>query len=118
MWRSIIFNRKAQDWALVGLAVALFLSPWFFGFAARSSAWIAWFSSLFIAYLGFAATFSRGEDWEEWLCAALGAGLLFGPETVGQPFGIAATTTFWGIGAMTMAISLWAVWLNRRPADE
>jgi hypothetical protein len=112
---SVFFEKKVQDWALGGLALVLFFSPWLIGFATSFAAWCAWFASVFLAYLGVAASLSQGEHWEEWATAMLGVGLIFAPWLLGFGAGANADRTFWLVGALTVVISIWADWLHWHP---
>jgi len=115
MGGSVLFSTKAQDWALVGVALVLFVSPWLLHFVGSLSSWCAWFIAIFIAYFGIAASFSQGEHWEEWLTAMLGLILLFLPGLLAITPESNIARSFWLFGALTTLLSIWAHWLRHRP---
>ena len=73
----------AIDMVSIVAGVALFLSPWLFGFAAEAAAsWNAWMVGLLIAIVGV-WTMTNYESWEEWLNLALGVWTLVSPWLLG-----------------------------------
>jgi hypothetical protein len=61
------------------IGLALFASPWAFGFAAGSPTnWNAWLSGILIAALAVAALAIFAE-WQEWMALAAGAWVALSP---------------------------------------
>ncbi|WP_413991530.1 SPW repeat protein [Labrys okinawensis] len=112
----VIFQSKRfQDVILLLLAIALFASPWVLGFADNEMAkWDAGVVAVILAYMA-AASLSETRQWEEWVTLVLGAWLIAAPWVLRFISDIPATRLHWGIGALTIIVSLWAEWTYRHP---
>ena len=113
-----MFNgKRLQDWILLALALALFVSPWWAGFVGSKGAeWCAGLSAIVLAYFA-SASLAEYRQWEEWVTLVVGAWLLAAPWALGFVGNAAATHAFWLIGGLVVAISLWAEWSFRRSSD-
>jgi hypothetical protein len=109
---SVLFNKKAQDWALVGVALVLYDSPRLVGFADTSAMWCVRSIAIPIMCLGIAAAESEGERWEERLIAALGLAVVILPWPLGLDWGSSTTRVLWLLGTLTFVIAVWAQWLD------
>jgi len=108
-------GKKPQDCLIAIFAVLLFASPWMLGFASDPKpAWSAWIAAVLLAYFAF-TSLAESKQWEEWVTLALGAWLVVAPWALGFSADVAAERIHWLIGAMTIAVSLWAEWSFRHP---
>ena len=103
-------RRRPQDLYNLILAACLFISPWILGFAgATTPARNAWIVAVALAVVTFVAMAAFAE-WEEWMCLAFGLWLMAAPWALGFTGNVHAFWTHLGLGALTAAVSAWAVW--------
>jgi hypothetical protein len=115
MTLSIIRDKKSQDWMLVVLAAALFVSPWIMGFhGVAMAAWCAWIFAVILAGLAF-ASLREVDQWEEWVTALVGLWLVAAPWLLGFSEDVGARGAYMVIGLLTIVVSLWAEWSFRHP---
>jgi hypothetical protein len=114
MANSLMEGRRVQDGINLVLAVALFVYPWFIGFAAENaSAWNAWIAGVVLGVLAIAAL-AMFAQWEEWASLVVGLWLMVSPMLLGFAMNISAMWTHVVLGALVVAISAWAVWDERQ----
>jgi len=103
-------GRRPLDLCNLILAACLFISPWLLGFAGATmparSAWIAAVALALVACTALAAF----AEWEEWVSMVIGAWLMAAPWTLGFTGEHNAFWTHMVFGALTVAVSAWAVW--------
>ncbi|HET6160185.1 MAG TPA: SPW repeat protein [Dongiaceae bacterium] len=103
-------NKHAQDWANLGLAVLLFISPWVLGFSAeRNPAANAWASAIVIGVLAVGAL-GAFREWEEWLNLIAGLWVAASPWVMGFT---ATTYAMWVhvvLGLLVAASAAWEIW--------
>ena len=110
-------GKRLQDWILLALALALFVSPWWARFAGdRAPEWGAGVSAIVLAYFA-AASLAEFKQWEEWVTLVVGLWLIAAPWVLGFATKVAAAQVFWVIGGLVVVVSLWAEWSLRHPAD-
>lgn len=110
-------DRKSTDTVVHGLSavagLALFLSPWLFGFAAEAAAaWSAWVLGVLIALGGIAPLIKR-QSWEDWANLALGLLAFVAPWLLGFASVGPALTMHMTMGAMVAAIAAYELWRSR-----
>ena len=119
-----------RDWAMLILAVWLFVSPWALGFAAGTApataegeaaaaaaatgggwaaAWNAWIVGAIVAALAIAAAV-RFAEWEDWVNLVLGAWLVVAPWALGFAALAAAAWNHVIVGALIAALAAWEIW--------
>ena len=119
-----------RDWAMLVLAVWLFLSPWIFGFAAAApggeavaagfttAAWNAWILGVVIAVLALWAAFQFAE-WHDWANGVLGIWLVVSPWILGFA---ALTAALWNhvvVGLLIVALAAWELWdVRHQPSSR
>ncbi|HEY9012731.1 MAG TPA: SPW repeat protein [Devosia sp.] len=106
-------ERKGSDMAVdmvsVVAGLALFVSPWLFGFSAEAAAsWNAWIAGLLIAIVGV-WTIASCQNWEEWLNLALGVWTLVSPWLLGFAIG-SAVTMHVVVGLIVAALAIFELW--------
>lgn len=115
MANALMEGKKAQDWANVVLAIAVFISPWVIGFAAEAvPSWNAWIVGVMLGALAVAAI-SAFAEWEEWLNLALGLWLAASPWLLGFTANMNVMWTNVVLGLLVVVVSLWAVWDHHHP---
>jgi hypothetical protein len=115
MANALMEGKKAQDWANVVLAIAVFISPWVIGFAAEAvPSWNAWIVGVMLGALAVAAI-SAFAEWEEWLNLALGLWLAASPWLLGFTANMNVMWTNVVLGLLVAVVSLWAVWDHHHP---
>ncbi|CAM5773374.1 hypothetical protein LMIY3S_04157 [Labrys miyagiensis] len=115
MFPVIFRGKRFQDLILLLLAFVLFMSPWLLGFAHLETAkWNAGVVAVLLAYVA-SASLSETRQWEEWVTLVLGAWLIAAPWVLRFIADVPATRMHWGVGALTVVISLWAEWTYRHP---
>ncbi|QCI63091.1 SPW repeat protein [Phreatobacter stygius] len=111
---NTLMEGRPPDWANLGLAVALFISPWVVGFATMAPpTWNAWIVGIALGAMALAAL-SAFAAWEEWVNLALGLWLIAAPWVLGFATNVNAQWTHLIIGALAAAVSAWALWDNRQ----
>ena len=120
-----------RDWAMLALAVWLFLSPWILGFTAglpaegeavgagfTLAAWNAWILGVVIAVLALWAAFQFAE-WHDWANGVLGVWLVVSPWILGFA---ALTAALWNhvvVGLLIVALAAWELWdVRHQPAGR
>lgn len=120
-----------RDWAMLVLAVWLFLSPWILGFAVGApvegaaatagftiAAWNAWVLGVVIAVLALWAAFQFAE-WHDWVNGVLGVWLVASPWILGFA---ALTTAVWNfvvVGLLIVALAAWELWeVRHQPSSR
>jgi SPW repeat len=114
-----------RDWAMLVLAVWLFLSPWILGFAVGApvegeaatagftiAAWNAWILGVVIAVLALWAAFQFAE-WHDWVNGVLGVWLVVSPWILGFA---ALTAALWNhvvVGVLIVVLAAWELWAVR-----
>lgn len=112
---QVIQTKRLQDWLNVLMAVLLFVSPWFLGFAEEEGpAMTAWISGLIIGLFAVAAIVSFME-WEEWVNVALGVWAIIAPWVVGFGGNNSATWAHVVIGVLVAALAAWELWEVHNP---
>jgi hypothetical protein len=108
---------RMQDWALVVLAVWLFISPWvlYFGSAASNpgtggantgpAAWNAWIIGVILFVVGIAAP-ERMRASREWAALGLGVWLFIAPWVLGFVRLPKASWDHWIVGIVVFLIAL------------
>lgn len=103
-------NKHAQDWANLGLAMLLFISPWVLGFSTeRDPAVNAWISAVVIGALAVGAL-GAFREWEEWLNLLAGIWVVAAPWVLGFT---AITYAMWAhvvLGLLVAAAAAWEIW--------
>lgn len=107
-------ERKGDNIAIEMVSVvaglALFLSPWLFGFSAEVAAsWNAWIAGLLIAIVGV-WTIANYQNWEEWLNLALGVWTLVSPWLLGFAAIGSAVTMHVVVGLIVAALAIFELW--------
>lgn len=107
-------ERNSSDMAIdmvsIVAGVALFLSPWLFGFAAEAAAsWNAWIVGLLTAIVGV-WTMTNCQSWEEWLNLALGVWTLVSPWLLGFAAVGAAVTMHVVVGLIVAVLAILELW--------
>jgi hypothetical protein len=115
MAKTLMEGRKGQDLANLVLAICLFISPWFVGFAAETMpSWNAWIVGVMLCGLAIAAL-SAFAEWEEWVNLVLGLWLIASPWLLSFATNVNAMWTSLVLGLLVVVVSLWAVWDYRHP---
>jgi SPW repeat len=108
-------NSKPQHWAVLALAVILFLSPWLFGYHGLiRPEWNAWVVAVILAYLAF-SSLSEPRAWEDWLALVLGAWLVVAPWVLQFSNDRRPLTVHLTIGILTILVSAAAIWQMQHP---
>jgi SPW repeat len=116
-----------RDWAMLVLAVWLFISPWVLGFAGTAApeieggaaaggttaAWNAWIAAVIVAVLSIAAAV-RFAEWEDWVNGILGVWLVVAPWALGFAALTAAAWNHVVVGVLIAALAAWELWDVRR----
>jgi hypothetical protein len=96
-----------QDWCNLYLAFWLFASPRLFEYSdAPVAAWNAYVVADVVAVLSIAAM-AKFAQWEEWINALVGLGLIASPWLVGYTEIAAATWNHAIVGVLIVALSGW-----------
>jgi hypothetical protein len=108
MANDIKFSAYWQDVVNCLLGVALFFSPWAFGFATdQPAAWNAYVVGAVIAVMALSAMVAF-HDWEEWVSVALGAWLVVSPWILGFTALTSATLIHVVVGIATLVLAIWS----------
>jgi hypothetical protein len=114
MATTVFQHRRVQDIANLVLAAGLFFSPQVLGFAAEGRpAWNAWIIGVALGAITI-TTMTAFAEWEEWVTGILGLWLIIAPWALGFTEHVNAMSAHVALGALTAAVSGWAVWDNRR----
>jgi len=116
-------SNRVQDWALLVLAVWLFISPWVLQFggslaavgAANGSlvevsraAWNAWVLGVIVFLVALLAV-GRMETWQEYINMILGAWIFVAPWALAFTPLWRASWDHWIVGALIFLIALWSL---------
>jgi hypothetical protein len=108
-----------QDWAILFLAVWLFISPWVLSFggsiavttpgavgAVGNAAWNAWILGVIVFLVALSAV-GRMEAWQEWINLLLGIWIFVAPWALGFVTGLAAASwDHWCVGALIFILAV------------
>ena len=117
-WRS----NRPQDWALVVLAIWLFISPWVLRFAAAAvgtaqgapggygtaighASWDAWVLGIILFLVAISAV-SRMRASQEWIALVLGIWIFIAPWALGFTALHRASWDHWVVGILVFLIAL------------
>jgi hypothetical protein len=116
--------RRWQDWALLVLAVWLFISPWVLGFAAGATAagtgtlaagnatyaaaWNAWIFGVVTAVVALWAM-AQFAAWQEWVSVLIGIWLFVAPWVLRFSGVQNPAWDHWIVGALVFIVSLSAL---------
>jgi hypothetical protein len=114
-----IRSNRAQDWALVILAIWLFISPWVLQFGSTTStaaggaaaggvghaAWNAWILGIILFLVAISAV-TRMQVSQEWIALVLGAWIFVAPWALGFVSVPKASWDHWIVGAIVFLIAL------------
>jgi hypothetical protein len=92
------------DWINLLLAIALFISPWVFGFAAGVTTTNAMVGGVIIGVVAIIALVSFAQ-WEEWVNLVAGLGVAVSPWVIGFA---GETTAVWVHVAIGLAVAVLA----------
>jgi hypothetical protein len=130
-------SNRVQDWALVILAIWLFISPWVlqfgggvvapaagganppFNVAAEVSraAWNAWVIGVILFLLMLSAVGQVAAS-QEWFALILGAWTFVAPWILGFVLLGRASWDHWIVGALVFLIAAWNIWSLRNVPYE
>ena len=115
-------SARWRDWAMLALAVYLFLSPWILGFTVGApvegvaaaegftvAAWHAWILGLVIGVLALWAAFQFAE-WHDWANGVLGVWLVASPWILSFAALPAALWSHVVVGLLIVALAAWELW--------
>jgi VIT1/CCC1 family predicted Fe2+/Mn2+ transporter len=98
-----------QDSLTLLLGVALFLTPWFFGFEALTAAALnAHLVGAVLMIMGLLALFAF-QRWEDWVSGLLGAWLFISPWFLGFSASMAPTVTHIVAGIAAVVLAIWSI---------
>lgn len=128
---SKVRSDRWRDWAMLALAVWLFLSPWILGFTVGTpvegalaaegftvAAWNAWILGVVIAALALWAAL-RFAEWHDWVNGVLGVWLVVSPWILGFAALTAALWNHVAVGLLIAALAAWELWdVRQHPAKQ
>jgi hypothetical protein len=106
-------NAKLCDVANLILGAFLFVSPWIFGFDARTASDSVYIAGIVIAILAIAAL-SAFAVWEVWLNLIIGLWVLVSPWVLGFQ-GTKAMTVAVIVGAAVAILAAIELWIMSQP---
>ena len=112
-------GNRPQDWALVVLAIWLFISPWVLHFGSAAvigatggtasgvghAAWNAWILGIILFLVAISAV-SRLQVNQEWIALVLGAWIFIAPWALGFVLLPKASWDHWIVGVLVFLIAL------------
>ena len=130
-------SNRVQDWALVILAIWLFISPWVLQFGGgvaapaagganpafnvvaevSRAAWNAWVIGVILFLLMLSAV-GRVAASQEWFALILGAWTFVAPWILGFVLLGRASWDHWIVGALVFLIAAWNIWSLRNVPYE
>lgn len=127
-----IRSTRAQDWALVVLAIWLFISPWVLNFGSAAAgntggaeiaagsgighaAWNAWILGI-ILFLVAISAIGRMQASQEWITLVLGAWIFIAPWVLGFVLLQKASWDHWVVGVLVFLVALANLWMLRTAA--
>lgn len=109
-------NRPVLDVVNIIAGIALVVSPWFLGYAAKATAaWHAWTVGVVIALIAAVALFAF-HAYEEWANLAVGLWTVAAPWVIGFAGVAAALWAHVIVGAVVAVLAAGSLWLaGNRP---
>lgn len=122
-----IRSSRAQDWALVILAIWLFISPWVLNFGSAAAgntggvgagsgighaAWNAWILGI-ILFLVAISAIGRMQASQEWISLVLGVWIFIAPWVLGFVSIPKASWDHWVVGVLVFLVALANLWMLR-----
>ena len=108
---------RHQDWALLILAIWLFISPWVLSFghaaggssvAASRAAWNAWVLGVILFLVSLSAV-GRMDARQEWIALILGIWIFIAPWVLGFVRLGSAAWDHWIVGVLVFLAALWNI---------